>query len=83
MFFHNFSKYDVIVTKLTSQVIERKNPQGYSTNDVQKGVDGLYIAVQKKHAPKWDEEVVIGTGITDRKRRDLGGKYSIYNFTLK
>ena len=69
-----FSRHDVIVTKLTNQPRQRKEPQSYTNNDIKLGIDGLYIAIQRQGAPRTHEEVVIGNGISERIRRDFSCK---------
>ena len=72
-----FSKHDIIVTKLTGQVKPRKNPQTYSSNDIKKGIEGLYVAIQRPRAPTEDEEVVIGYDIKERRSKDASCESTI------
>lgn len=67
-------KYDIIVFKAYGNEIPFINPENYSTNDVRKGVDGLYVAIQGTGAPKSGEEVIIGDRKIERKRRALISK---------
>lgn len=60
----------------------KKAPQSYTNDDIKKGVDGLYVAIRRAGAPKEDEEIVIGNGISKRKRRNLGCKSTIWNHCL-
>ena len=72
---YHFSQYDIIVSRRSGNNVPNRLPQSYTNGDILKNVDGLYVAVRRAGAPKSDEVVTIGNGITNRrKRRNLASK---------
>ena len=66
--FHYFRSYDIIVRKLPEKEIPGRSPQNYTTDDIKKAVDGLYVAIRGEGAPRSGDEVVIG----DNQKRENG-----------
>ena len=66
--------YDIVVRKVHEKKIPRRSPQNYTTEDIKKSVDGLYVAIRGEGAPKSDEEAIIGNNLKRMKGRSLSGK---------
>ena len=79
--FHFFRSYDIIVRKLPEKEIPRRSPKNFTTDDIKEGVDGLYIAIRGKGAPRSDDEVVIGNNQKRANGTTLPGKL-IYSLKL-
>ena len=73
--FRYFRSYDIIVRKLPEKEIPRRSPQNYTTDDIKKGVDGLYVAIRGEGAPRSDNEVVIGNNQKSKNGTVLPGKF--------
>ena len=79
--FRYFRSYDIIVRKLPEKEIPRRNPQNYTTDEIKKGVDGLYVAIRGEGAPRSSDEVVIGNNQKSKNAAVLQGKF-IYGVKL-
>lgn len=73
--FHYFRSYDIIVRKLPEKEIPRRSPQNYTTDDIKKGADGLYVAICGEGAPRSGDEVVIGNNQKSANGTVLPGKF--------
>ena len=60
--------YDMVVCKVTKNEIPRRNPQSYTTDDIRKGVDGLYVAFHGEGVPRNGDEVVIGNNLSKKEK---------------
>ena len=79
--FRYFRSYDIIVRKLPEKELPRRSPQNYTTDDIKKGVDGLYVAIRGEGAPRGGDEVVIGNKQNSKNGTVLQGKF-IYGVKL-
>ena len=61
--------------------LPRRSPQNYTTDDIKKGVDGLYVAIRREGAPRGGDEVVIGNNQKSKNGTVLQGKF-IYGVKL-
>ena len=65
--------YDMVVCKVPKNEILRRNPQSYTTDDIRKGVDGLYVAFHGEGVPRNGDEVVIGNNLSKKREGNMPG----------
>lgn len=65
--------YDMVVCKVPKNEIPRRNPQSYTTDDIRKGVDSLYVAFHGEGVPRNGDEVVIGNNLSKKREGNMPG----------
>ena len=63
----------MVVCKVTKNEIPRRNPQSYTTDDIRKGVDSLYVAFHGEGVPRNGDEVVIGNNLSKKREGNMPG----------
>ena len=70
---HFDRNYDIVVCKVPKNEIPQRNPQSYTTDDIRKGVDGLYVALHQEGAPRNGDEVVIDNNLRKNREGNMPG----------
>ena len=71
----SFSYYDVIVSELgKNSRLPRTDPRFYTTYDIARNVDGLYVAGRIREPKMFGKTFVIGATKMSRRRRAILGK---------